>query len=108
TIDGVQTMDDAEGLAGYELRVPVDRLVPLPAGTFYRHDLIGCRVVTVDGRDVGAVSEVEGDLSGSRLVIQGAKGEIQIPFAWGICTAIDPAARRIVIAPPEGLLDLNA
>jgi 16S rRNA processing protein RimM len=108
TIDGVGTMDDAEALAGYELRVPVDRLVRLPAGTFYRHDLIGCRVVTVDGRDVGAVSHVEGELTGSRLVIRGAKGEIQIPFAREICTAIDPAAKRIVIAPPEGLLDLNA
>jgi len=108
TIDGVETMDDAEALAGYELRIPIDRLVELPEGTFYRHDLIGCRVVTVDGRDVGAVSDVEGELAGSRLVIAGARGEILIPLASEICTTIDPAAKRIVIAPPEGLLDLNA
>ena len=108
TIDGVESMDDAEALAGYELRVPVERLAPLPDGTFYRHDLIGCRVVTADGREVGTVSDVDGTLNGSRLVVTGARGEILIPLAAEICTTIDPAAKRIVIAPPAGLLDLNA
>jgi len=108
SIAGVETMDEAEALAGCELRVPVDQLAALPAGMFYRHDLIGCRVVTVDGRDVGAVSGVEGTLHGSRLVVTGARGEILVPLASEICTTIDPAARRIVIAPPDGLLDLNA
>ena len=45
-LDGVETMNDAEALAGAELRVPVERLAPLPAGTFYRHDLVGCEVET--------------------------------------------------------------
>jgi len=107
-IDGVDTMNDAEALAGYELRIPVERLAALPAHTFYRHDLIGCRVVTTDGRDVGEVSNVEGELTGSRLVIEGANGEILIPLVSNICTTIDPAGKRIVISPPEGLLDLNA
>src|SRR5665647_1614747 len=34
-LDGVDTMNDAEALAGVELRVPVSELEPLPAGTFY-------------------------------------------------------------------------
>ena len=55
-IAGVETMNDAEALAGLELRVPVDRLAPLPAGTFYRHDLIGCRVETATGAAVGIVT----------------------------------------------------
>ena len=50
-IAGVETMNDAETLAGLELRVPVERLAALPSGTFYRHDLIGCRVETHDGAD---------------------------------------------------------
>ncbi len=48
-IDGVETMNDAETLAGRELRVPVERLAALPAGTFYRHDLDRLRVETRDG-----------------------------------------------------------
>ncbi|HEV8346288.1 MAG TPA: ribosome maturation factor RimM [Vicinamibacterales bacterium] len=106
-IDGVTTMNEAEALAGHELRVPADWLAPLPAGMFYRHDLIGCRVDTRDGRAVGTVSGVEGTLGGSRLVIDGARGEILIPLAHEICTTIDVEGKRIVVDPPEGLLELN-
>ena len=107
-IEGVETMDDAELLAGLELRVPVDQLVPLPAGTFYRHDLVGCQVETSAGERIGVVRDVEGTLAGSRLVVDGARGEILIPLVATICTAVDPAGRRIVIDPPAGLLDVNA
>src|ERR671930_560376 len=48
-IEGVETIDDAEQFAGCELRVPVADLAQLPQGTFYRHDLIGCRVETAEG-----------------------------------------------------------
>jgi len=59
-IEGVESMDDANTLAGQELRVPIDRLTALPPDTFYRHDLIGCQVETRDGRTVGVVRDVEG------------------------------------------------
>jgi 16S rRNA processing protein RimM len=95
-------------LAGRELRVPLEWLAPLPAGTFYRHDLIGCRVDTRDGRTVGLVRDVEGTLTGSRLVVDGADGEVLIPLVAAICTEVDPAAKRIVVDPPEGLLEVNA
>ena len=106
-IEGVTTISDAEALAGRELRVPADRLAPLPAGTFYHHDLVGCRVETTDGRTVGIVSGVEGAMTGSRLVIAGARGEILIPLVNDICPTIDVDAKRIVVEPPDGLLELN-
>jgi 16S rRNA processing protein RimM len=106
-IAGVETMNDAKALAGHELRVPVDRLAPLPGGTFYRHDLIGCRVETSAGELVGTVENVEGTLSGSRLVVAAPRGEVLIPLVAEICTTLDPAAKRIVIDPPKGLLDIN-
>lgn len=106
-VAGVESMDAAEALAGFELRVPADWLRPLPEGVFYRHDLVGCHVETRGGDPVGVVRDVEGTLAGSRLVVAGAGGEVLIPLASEICTAIDPAEKRIVIDPPEGLLDLN-
>jgi 16S rRNA processing protein RimM len=106
--EGVQTMNDAETLAGLELRVPVEALAALPSGTFYHHDLVGCRVVTGRGEEVGTVESVEGTVGGSRLVVAGKTGEILIPLATEICRTIDVTGKRIVIEPPEGLLDLNA
>jgi 16S rRNA processing protein RimM len=107
-IEGVETMTDAEMFAGLELRVPIDQLAPLPRGTFYRHDLIGCRVETREGQVVGVVSDVEGTMAGSRLVVDAASGEVLIPLVAEICTVVDPGDKRIVIDPPVGLLDVNA
>jgi 16S rRNA processing protein RimM len=106
-LEGVVTMNDAEAMAGVELRVPVDELAPLPDGAFYRHDLVGCRVETTAGEAVGDVTKVEGELGASRLVIASPGGEVLIPLAQAICVVIDIAARRIVVDPPEGLLEVN-
>jgi 16S rRNA processing protein RimM len=106
-VEGIEDMNGAAALAGLELRVPRESLTPLPEGVFYRHDLVGCAVETTGGQPVGVVSAVEGDAHGSRLVVHTARGEALIPLAAEICTTIDPAARRIVINPPEGLLELN-
>lgn len=105
---GVDSIAAAEPLAGLELRVPADRLAALPPGMFYRHDLVGCLVETRDGTPIGLVRDVEGTVNESRLVVAAANGEVLVPLAAAICTAIDPAAKRIVIDPPEGLLELNA
>jgi 16S rRNA processing protein RimM len=107
-LTGVNDMNGALEYAGLEFRVPVGQLSTLPAGVFYRHDLIGCQVVTAGGSVVGLVRDVEGTMGGSRLVLQTDGGaEVLIPLADDICVSIAPADRRIVIDPPEGLLDLN-
>ena len=79
-VSGVESIDEAQELAGLELRVPAERLVRLPAGTFYRHDLVGCRVETRAGTVVGIVSDVDGTLAASRLVVTSDDGEILIPL----------------------------
>jgi len=106
-VEGIADMDAARELAGLEIRVPVEALTALPDGMFYHHDLIGSVVDTVDGQRVGVVAKVEGDPGNSRLVIDADGSEVLIPLVVDICTTIDPAGKRIVIAPPAGLLDVN-
>lgn len=103
----IGTMTDAEALAGAELRVVESELAPLPARAHYRHDLVGCRVVTTGGRLVGTVRAVEGPLEQSRLIVNAPEGDVLVPLAEAICVRIDPDGREIVIDPPEGLIDLN-
>jgi 16S rRNA processing protein RimM len=106
---GLSTIDDVEALAGLELRVPEDRLQPLEQGHYYQHELVGCGIETTTGERVGVVQRIDGGIGGTLLVVDGgARGEILIPFALDICVQLDVAAKRIVIAPPEGLLELNA
>ena len=107
TFDGFSSVDAADRLAGQELRVPEASLQPLAPGQYYEHQLKGCSVSTVGGDEVGVVERVEGGAGGSRLVVQGAWGEVLIPLAEHICREIDVVERRIRIDPPEGLLELN-
>ena len=106
-VSGIESIDRAQELAGLELRVPSDRLVQLPADTYYRHDLVGCRVETKAGALVGMVTDVEGTLAASWLVVASNGDEILIPLVPEICQQIDAKGQRIVIEAPEGLLELN-
>lgn len=102
-LGGIGTMNDAEAIAGQEVWVPQAAVEPLPAGTYYRHDLVGCEVRDRAGRVVGRVTAVEGTLDRSYLVID---GDVMVPLVEGICVEVDMTARRIVVDPPEGLIEL--
>jgi 16S rRNA processing protein RimM len=106
-LEGIDTMDDAEALAGAELKIPETELGELPEGSYYHHELVGCEVHRQDGSVVGVVKGIEGPMNGSTLVVEGRHGEVLIPLASEICVSIDPKRRVIVIEPPEGLVELN-
>ena len=106
-LEGVDSMDAAEALAGADLKVRVSDLGPLERDTYYRHDLVGCEVADKNGRRIGRVSGVEGPKERSLLLVASNRGEIMIPMVEGIVVEVDPAARRIVVDPPAGLVDLN-
>jgi 16S rRNA processing protein RimM len=105
-VAGIGSISEAERLAGYELKVPASEQGPLPEGQYYHHQLIGCEVVTESGERLGKVTEVQGDGAATRLVIRGARAEVLVPLAQEMCR-IDVDARRIVVTPPDGLLEVN-
>jgi 16S rRNA processing protein RimM len=106
-LEGIDTIEKAESLAGVELKVPASELPPLPEGTYYRHDLVGCEVQDAEGRIIGRVIAVEGPLEASRLVVDAPHGEVLVPLVADMCVEIAPAEKRIRVKVPEGLLDLN-
>jgi 16S rRNA processing protein RimM len=102
---GVETMNDAEALAGSDVWLSESQVAPLPEGTFYRHDLVGCEVHDTKGTRLGSVTGVEGTLDRSHLVVD---EHMMIPLVAGIVKSIDIAARRVIVDPPEGLIELNS
>jgi 16S rRNA processing protein RimM len=102
---GVDTISDAEPLAGAEVRVPMAERAPLEPGEFFQSDLVGCQVVDRrTGESLGRVTGWE-DAGGSGLLV--VEGGLLIPFARAICVEIHPEAKRIAVELPEGLKDLN-
>ena len=98
-------MSEAEILVGSELRLPSSGRT-VAGGTFHHHELIGCEVRDRSDALLGRVSRWR--THGAKPArVQGKRGETQIPMTANICISIDPAASRIVVDPPEGLLDLN-
>jgi len=109
TVEGCDSITEAEALVGHELRVPISEQQVLPNGTYYEHALVGCEVRTVDDTLVGTVVAVQGVVGASRLVVQAAETdeEVDIPLAESICVRVEPEWKRVVIDPPPGLLELN-
>tara|TARA_B100001123_G_scaffold421288_1_gene528706 strand:- start:6925 stop:7434 length:510 start_codon:yes stop_codon:yes gene_type:complete len=107
SFEGFKSIESIAQLTGSELRVVEEDLSPLESGEFYHHQLIGSVVETLKGEHIGKVIRVEGSLNASRLIVQGARDQIQIPLAVDICVEIDPEKKRIRVNPPIGLLELN-
>jgi 16S rRNA processing protein RimM len=105
---GVETMNDAQRLAGAEVRLPAAEIPALPDGTYHRFELVGCEVRDVDGGVIGEVAAVEGPMDNSRLVIHAPHGEVLIPLVADICVEIVPREKRISVRMPAGLIDVNA
>ena len=105
---GVDDMDAAESLIGYELQIPAAERAELEAGAAYVSDLIGCTVF--DGsKQVGTVKDVD-FTSGSApiLLVVDGKREHMVPFAESFIRKLDVAAKKIEMQLPEGLLELDA
>jgi 16S rRNA processing protein RimM len=100
---GIDSISDAEKLAGAEVSIPFEQRAELHDDEIYQSDLIGCEVFDVTGRSLGVVTDFE-ETGGPPLL---HVGNLLIPFAKSICTTIDPANKRIIVNPPDGLLDLN-
>jgi len=105
---GVDSISDAERLAGFDVGVPIEERTAVPEGEFYQSDLIGCAVIDATGRTLGTVEGLQETGGPLLLEVKTTNGkELLIPFANAICTKIDTAAKRIEVALPEGLEELN-
>lgn len=104
---GFDSIDDAKELVNYDLAIPAVERVELPADSFYEWELVGCRVDTTDGRELGEVKEImrTGGVEILAVVDQTGRDRL-IPMASDIVVEIDKEKKLIRIDPPEGLLEL--
>jgi 16S rRNA processing protein RimM len=106
-LDGIGDRSAAEALKGCTLHVARDRLPPPGDGEVYVSDMIGLPVYRKDGSLLGAVAAVADYGAGDLLEITSSdrRGSILIPFVTAMVPEVDVANRRIVVDPPEGLIE---
>jgi 16S rRNA processing protein RimM len=109
---GVDSITEAETLAGLIVAIPRTERAALDEDEVYVDDLIGCALVDVAGAEptlVGNIEDVDRTAGpAALLVVKGAAGEVLIPFAKSYLRKVDTEAKRVEMALPEGLVDLNA
>jgi len=106
--EGVHDRSLAETLRGVLLQVDSAALAePDDPDEFLDHQLVGLRVVSVDGTDLGVVARIDHAPASDLIVLDRSGGGMAlIPFVRQIVPTVDLAGGRVVVDLPEGLLDL--
>ncbi len=98
-LEGIDDRDSAERLRNTMLYgTPLDGL---DDDEMWVHELIGSECVDTDGHPLGRVDAVQENPAHDLLVLHGGA---LIPMVFVV--EHDRAAQRVVVDPPEGLLDL--
>jgi 16S rRNA processing protein RimM len=109
---GVDSISEAEGLSGLLVAIPRAERAQLGEDEIYIGDLVGCVLVDVGGEsplEIGPIEDVDRTAGPTPLLVaRGAKGEVLIPFAKSYLRKIDLEGKRVEMALPEGLVELNS
>lgn len=103
---GVETRSGAEALRGRYVLRAMEEVEPLDEGEIFYHQLLGSQVHTVDGVELGRVVEVYELVPSDLLEVRGEGRTYMIPFRKEVVVEVDREEGRLVIDPPEGLLEL--
>jgi 16S rRNA processing protein RimM len=103
---GVDSINDAELLSGWEVQVPATSRQALEGPAVYHSDLIGCSIME-RGEKLGIVTAIEERTGTPVLIVSSEQGELLIPFATEICRVVDTARGVVEVELPEGLRELN-
>ncbi|CAB4763617.1 unannotated protein [freshwater metagenome] len=102
---GIGDRNEIEKLRNVLLLAEVDIDADSSEDDFHVQQLLQCQVSTQDGELIGNVSDVI-NLPGQDVLAVSYNGrEVLIPFVKAIVPIVDVANRKIVIIPPQGLLD---
>jgi len=109
---GVDSISDAEKLIGQLVAIPKEQRAALGEDGAYIGDLIGCILVDVAGAEPAVVGTIE-DVDTTAgpvplLVVEGARGEVLVPYAKSFLRRLDVEGKRVEMDLPEGLVELNA
>jgi len=105
---GIDDRNAAEAIVNQFIYIEEERRKPPQAGRYYVHDLIGCRVSTVDGRDLGTLKDVMNAPGGTLYVVSTKLGDVLMPAVKEFIADVNIASKLITVTPPEGLFEGEA
>lgn len=104
--EGYTNINDVEGFKGGVLKVSGDQLGELDENEYYFHEIIGCIVKGLDGKEFGAIIEILTPGANDVWVVKGMdRREYYIPYIKDVVKKVDIKEKTIWIEPMEGLFE---
>jgi len=104
--EGFTNREGADSLRDAVIEIDEAELPELPEGEYYVHDLIGLRVLTTAGEEIGVLDDVlQTGSNDVYLVKRPGQKDLLVPAIDGVLVDVDLEARTVTIEPVPGLLD---
>jgi len=108
-LKGIDDATSADALRNSELCIPLAQLAKLPADSYYQHDILGLRVLTLQNQEIGTIVDIMETGSNDVYVIKDADShQVLIPAIKEVVKQVDLIRHVMYIEPMAGLLDDNA
>jgi 16S rRNA processing protein RimM len=106
-LEDIDSEEDADGIVGLEVFLPLDLLPTLAEDKFYYHEIIGFDVLDQNLGNVGKIVSVNDTTSQVLLEILNNSGkEILIPLVDDFIISVKKEEKVFQVNTPEGLIDL--
>jgi len=106
-LEGFNNINEIEPYKGWTLKISESEQGKLEEGEYYYHEIIGCRVVTEEGEELGEITEILSPGANDVWVVKGAgpkRKEILLPVIDDVVLTIQPADKLVTVRLMEGLI----
>lgn len=103
-VEEISTLEMAESIRGDLVYVPITDAARLPSGEHFWHEIVGLRVETADGRELGRVIEILRTGANDVYLTRGPAGEVLVPAIADVVEVVDVASGKIVVRLLPGML----
>jgi len=101
-LKGIEKIEEAESLIGKEILIEKKALPELEVGEYYWVDILGMKVETQEGKQIGKVKEIFSTRAHDVYVVEGKRGEIFLPAIAEVIQSIDLKGGVMKVARMEG------
>ena len=103
-LEGVDSFAPAKALSGLNLEVPESELAALPEGSYYHYHLVGLKVRTTDGDELGELVEIIATGSNDVYIVERDGKQVLIPAIPDVVRNVDIERGVMTIEVIPGLL----
>ncbi|MBI4965976.1 MAG: 16S rRNA processing protein RimM [Desulfomonile tiedjei] len=103
-LEGMNTPEQADTLSGSLVKTDRENLPAKEEDEYFWFELIGMKVSTVDGRDLGEITQITATGANDVIHVQGAYGEVLLPMIEDVVLEVDTEKKKMVVDPLEGLI----